>query len=216
MPEDDTRFSFATFDMQRVLRYAVPLLGSAGSEYDVDPELFSLDPKERLRRQRQNLQKQLGLGCESGNVEDLLDESDLSLPLAVDLKKRKREGDDNNDAATRHFKEVKLDLAGMSARERNRALRMAKLKKKDQERQFRETGTVAVVDTSILARTAVMTEQGDGSKLVLESKVDAAGKLRFCCFCAFVERNRAVEMEEREQKRRRKKERVSIRMLAKI
>ena len=168
---EDGRFSFATFDMAQVLQCAAPLLGSSGSEYDIDPELFELDPKERLRQQRKNLAKQLGLTRESGDVEGMFDAADLDAAVQAGRNKRKRTADDD-DEAERRAKEIKLDLSGLSARERNRALRMAKKQKRDVNREFRESGTIRAPAKESMARAATVTDQGDDQKVVVESRVD--------------------------------------------
>lgn len=64
---NDGQLSFDSFEILAVLSTANPLLGSQGLEYEVDDEFRCLDPKERLRRQRLNLKKQLGLDTGGGS-----------------------------------------------------------------------------------------------------------------------------------------------------
>ncbi|ORX93031.1 hypothetical protein K493DRAFT_316207 [Basidiobolus meristosporus CBS 931.73] len=56
------KLTFDRFDITDVLRNGKKLLGSAGKEYDID--LNDLDPNERLALQRRNLKQRLGLGSQ--------------------------------------------------------------------------------------------------------------------------------------------------------
>ncbi|KAJ0177413.1 hypothetical protein K1T71_007422 [Dendrolimus kikuchii] len=61
-PEDSSRLRCETFDIERVLQYGAHLMGSEGNEYDHDEEALSAaDIKERLVKQRQQLNARLGL-----------------------------------------------------------------------------------------------------------------------------------------------------------
>jgi len=57
------RLSFGTFDPGQVVRYGKKLLGSAGKEYDVARE-FDLSTPEGIAKQKQLVNKRLGLGSE--------------------------------------------------------------------------------------------------------------------------------------------------------
>ena len=74
---DGGQLSFDSFDLMLVLRKAKPLLGSQGFEYELSEEFRKLDPKERLKRQRGNLKKSLGLddGDDGDNIEAMFDAS---------------------------------------------------------------------------------------------------------------------------------------------
>jgi TATA-binding protein-associated factor len=60
--------SFDSFDMSAVVKRGVPLLASPGKEFEEEPtglaEAASLDPKERIARQKRLLKQKLGLGTE--------------------------------------------------------------------------------------------------------------------------------------------------------
>jgi hypothetical protein len=81
--EDEESFKFVSFNVLKVLAHASPLLGSSGLEYDLDAATMALDPKSRLKKQRQLLKSQLAHGDadaeERGGAafEGLLDADDL-------------------------------------------------------------------------------------------------------------------------------------------
>eukprot|EP00039_Didymoeca_costata_P015606 m.268636 g.268636 ORF g.268636 m.268636 type:complete len:1773 (+) comp16256_c0_seq17:253-5571(+) len=128
--ETPESFSFATFDLTRVLRHATPLLGSQGLEYDLDAETLKLNPKERLKRQRQLLKEQLGLDDAAPGMQldpNIMNELDVTMKPGTQSLKRKRE----------EVQEQLPDLSGMSARERNRAKR--KLKEKSIKKNHGES-----------------------------------------------------------------------------
>jgi TATA-binding protein-associated factor len=58
------KLSFEGFDLDQILDYGTPLLASAGKEFEMDWE--EMDPKERLRIQKQQLKQRLGLGSDFG------------------------------------------------------------------------------------------------------------------------------------------------------
>lgn len=51
--------SFDTFDLDFILEHGTHLLGSSGLLYLEEDELQHLSPRERLKKQRENLTKQL-------------------------------------------------------------------------------------------------------------------------------------------------------------
>ncbi|CAH2037027.1 unnamed protein product, partial [Iphiclides podalirius] len=64
--EDSGRLRCESFDIERVLRHGAHLMGSEGHEYDLDEEALSAgDIKERLAKQRQQLNARLGLDVAS-------------------------------------------------------------------------------------------------------------------------------------------------------
>uniref|UniRef100_A0A8C2H561 BTAF1 RNA polymerase II, B-TFIID transcription factor-associated n=1 Tax=Cyprinus carpio TaxID=7962 RepID=A0A8C2H561_CYPCA len=127
-PEDisSDRLSFYRFDISRLLKHGASLLGSAGAEFELqDDKSGETDPKERLARQRKQLQKKLGLdmGAAIGmDTEELFNDEDLedaswavtSLPAAELIDSEFR--------------------PGMSNRQKNKAKRMAKLVAKHRSR----------------------------------------------------------------------------------
>ncbi|CAK1596473.1 unnamed protein product [Parnassius mnemosyne] len=64
--EENGRLRCETFDIERVLEHGAHLMGSEGHEYDLDEESLSAgDIKERLAKQRQQLNSRLGLDVAS-------------------------------------------------------------------------------------------------------------------------------------------------------
>eukprot|EP00041_Stephanoeca_diplocostata_P038978 m.1575863 g.1575863 ORF g.1575863 m.1575863 type:complete len:1877 (-) comp25308_c0_seq54:5766-11396(-) len=179
----DGQLSFDSFEILAVLSTANPLLGSQGLEYEVDEEFRKLDPKERLRKQRLNLKKQLGLdtgggsgdvvpssATESADIEKLFDADDLTLQTSTsDDGQNKRKRDEPEKKST----EPKVDLSGMSARERNRARRLAKQKAKVSARAV-DVPTVRTASSAGAAGKSKVTEQTDPNKLVVETASDVA------------------------------------------
>lgn len=71
-PEDNGRLRCETFDLEKVLQNGAHLMGSEGHEYDMEEEAMSAaDMKDRLLKQRQQLNARLGL--------------DMAQQLGVDL-----------------------------------------------------------------------------------------------------------------------------------
>lgn len=176
---------FDTFDTLKVLSDTPTLTGSRGLEYELDEDVSKLDPKERLRRQREFLNRQLqgdntmGEALPDAGLDSLFGADDLAEADRALATKRKRGDDDSPDKETGNTKSDggavgggngSVDLAGMSARERNRALRMAKRAKK-------VGSTAVIIDGSTLHATAgagltsTVTEQTDPNKVVIEAKV---------------------------------------------
>lgn len=175
---------FATFDTLKVLSAAPTLTGSQGLEYELDEASKQLDPKERLKRQRLLLNQQLQ-GEEAGGgaggmpdtgLDGLFDVDDFSDGDRTAAKRKRAEGDDmavvSGGAAAVTGPEV--DLVGLSARERNRAKRMAKKAKK--------AGSTAVIDDGSsrgpkagAGLDVTVTDQADPNKVVVEAKVSAEG-----------------------------------------
>eukprot|EP00052_Salpingoeca_macrocollata_P027428 m.260540 g.260540 ORF g.260540 m.260540 type:complete len:1806 (-) comp22741_c1_seq1:25-5442(-) len=154
-------FSFETFDLESVIAHGAPLLGSSGKEYSLN-DTEGLSAQERLRRQRNNIQRQLGLAGKDSEVQNFLVNEDLSVSTdAEQQRQRKREEEER----------LNKELSGLSARERNRALREAKRKSKTASREAHVARDVA--GSAAAARTQLVTEQTDASKVVVESKVDA-------------------------------------------
>eukprot|EP00873_Tetraselmis_striata_P035112 jgi/Tetstr1/455376/TSEL_042208.t1 len=119
--EGEEAFSFHTFDLQQVLDKGTPMLASGGQEFDAwQEELARATPAERLARQRKNLKSRLGLGAGSDSFMDTAD-----LVADEDLMASVEAAPEGRQAASQLVEE----LAGgaMSARERNRLKRKAKI-----------------------------------------------------------------------------------------
>jgi hypothetical protein len=175
---------FDTFDTLKVLSDTPTLTGSRGLEYELDEDTAKLDPKERLRRQREFLNRQLqgdntvGEALPDDGLGGLLGADDLAEADRTVATKRKRNGDDGDDADAAEGSGDGsatgggggVDLAGMSARERNRAKRMAKRAKK-------VGSTAVIIDGSTMSGaglTPTVTDQTDPHKVVIEAKVSRA------------------------------------------
>ncbi|KAI2658061.1 TATA-binding protein-associated factor 172 [Labeo rohita] len=143
-PEDNSsdRLSFYRFDISRLLKHGASLLGSAGAEFELqDDKSGETDPKERLARQRKQLQKKLGLdmGAAIGmDTEELFNDEDLEDACASSTN-RSQPG----KSLGCHFSRNHLPAAelidsefrpGMSNRQKNKAKRMAKLVAKQRSR----------------------------------------------------------------------------------
>uniref|UniRef100_A0A8C1BS63 B-TFIID TATA-box binding protein associated factor 1 n=1 Tax=Cyprinus carpio carpio TaxID=630221 RepID=A0A8C1BS63_CYPCA len=127
-PEDisSDRLSFYRFDISRLLKHGASLLGSAGAEFELqDDKSGETDPKERLARQRKQLQKKLGLdmGAAIGmDTEELFNDEDLEDAFLCSPLQPAAELIDSE------FR------PGMSNRQKNKAKRMAKLVAKHRSR----------------------------------------------------------------------------------
>uniref|UniRef100_A0A671LNL0 TATA-binding protein-associated factor 172-like n=1 Tax=Sinocyclocheilus anshuiensis TaxID=1608454 RepID=A0A671LNL0_9TELE len=127
-PEDisSDRLSFYRFDISRLLKHGASLLGSAGAEFELqEDKTGEIDPKERLARQRKQLQKKLGLdmGAAIGmDTEELFNDEDLEDAFLCSPLQPAAELIDSE------FR------PGMSNRQKNKAKRMAKLVAKQRSR----------------------------------------------------------------------------------
>lgn len=164
--EADGRLRFGNFEMRRVLQHGTQLLGSTGFEYDIDlDELAKQPPRERLRRQRLLLNEQLGLDDkerELGGMEGLVDPGDLEA-VSRPAKRPKPPPKPPVDAP---------ELKGLSARERNRAKRLARLQKKEGERKARAVPALGGGGAAAAGHTHTLTEQSDPNRVVVEAKID--------------------------------------------
>lgn len=158
-----------------MLTRGAALVGSKGVEYDLDQRYAGLDPRERLVKQRRHLTAQLGLTQESGvsSVGTLFDAQDLELQHGQEVAgdKRKRGGDAGGGSGETGGQEIIDELAGLSARERNRARRLAKAQAN--KPRSRHVEYAAAPSSSAATGIAVTDQAGDSGKIVVESKVDA-------------------------------------------
>lgn len=174
---EDEMFRFETFNVLKVLAHAQPLLGSKGLEYELDAATMALDPKARLKKQRQMLKSQLAHGEDSdilekgapSGFEGFLDNDDV---MASRTDKRKR--DDVEDTPAAQIVPA-IDFTGMSARERNQAKRLAKQNamKKGREANMVAPSSSAAAAAAGGARATTVTEQTDPGKMVVETHLDA-------------------------------------------
>uniref|UniRef100_A0A673HRP4 TATA-binding protein-associated factor 172-like n=1 Tax=Sinocyclocheilus rhinocerous TaxID=307959 RepID=A0A673HRP4_9TELE len=120
------RLSFYRFDISHLLKHGASLLSSAGAEFELqEDKTGEIDPKERLARQRKQLQKKLGLdmGAAIGmDTEELFNDEDLEDAFLCSPLQPAAELIDSE------FR------PGMSNRQKNKAKRMAKLVAKQRSR----------------------------------------------------------------------------------
>ncbi|ORX49409.1 hypothetical protein DM01DRAFT_355501 [Hesseltinella vesiculosa] len=175
--QDDHKLSFAQFDLASVLHHGKLLLGSAGKEYDID--LSDMTPEERLAMQRRNLRERLGLGSQFMDV-DLLDDNDLDTKKKVKADTPPATPSSSNiPAPTQAVQEI--NMAGLSARERN----MLKRKMKQDAKMNKNKDKVRVLELKGKTETKPIkiekepeefsvTEQPQSNKIVVESKKDTS------------------------------------------
>lgn len=88
-----TRFTFEKFDVNQIMANSAHLLGSEGKEYNTDESLAGLDFKERLARQRQQVNTQLGLDAMAAlgvDTSDIVSEEDIASGSASLTKTEKK------------------------------------------------------------------------------------------------------------------------------
>ncbi|XP_072029618.1 TATA-binding protein-associated factor 172-like [Amphiura filiformis] len=144
--DNTDRLQFSRFDVARMLQHGASLLGSAGTEYEMDID-ENLDPKERLAKQRRQLQKKLGLdvaGMVGMATDDLFNDDDLADPAPVPMATASsfsRHPSTSNSlrppstAADAVAQELTHLGQGLSNREKNRAKRKAKLLAKQRSKE---------------------------------------------------------------------------------
>jgi TATA-binding protein-associated factor len=109
---------FTSFDIYTVLKNGALLLASEGKEFDFDP---TLDPKERLVLQKKQIAQKLGLGTEFMDFDFFTDADLLQTPNA------KSHSQKNAAVIIHEAANINIDDPNLSARERNRLKRKAKL-----------------------------------------------------------------------------------------
>lgn len=135
------RLEFSKFNISRVLEQGASLLGSAGSEYELDLDIGG-DPKERLAKQKRLLQKKLGLdaGVIGMETDDLFNDEDLkSLPQKPSTSNLLKPPASAADIVAQEMASLG---PGLSSREKNRAKRKAKLLAKQRSKDGMEGASV--------------------------------------------------------------------------
>ncbi|XP_045771755.1 TATA-binding protein-associated factor 172 isoform X2 [Maniola jurtina] len=116
--DDNGRLRCESFDIKQVLEHGAHLMGSEGHEYDLEEEaLAAIDMKERLVKQRQQLNSRLGLDVAASLGMDMsaVYSNDDLLPLKAPTK---------SEVTRRPVQE--LMSKGLSSREMNLAKRKAR------------------------------------------------------------------------------------------
>ncbi|KAI9209494.1 uncharacterized protein BJ171DRAFT_487176 [Polychytrium aggregatum] len=186
----DDLLSFSSFDIDVVLKNGAPLLSSAGTEFDFD--YSKLDPKERIALQKKQLRERLGLGTEFMDV-DFFTEADMASSAPnTDKSSKKQQAQliiENSikaraKASTPSIKdegapEDEINMEGLSARERNRLKRKAKLAAKDKSKEVVRMTDLSS-SSSMKRRKLNDTCAGDsaaspvGAKVKIESDADSS------------------------------------------
>ncbi|XP_078611730.1 TATA-binding protein-associated factor 172-like isoform X3 [Branchiostoma floridae x Branchiostoma japonicum] len=181
------KLEFSRFDITRVLQKGSALLGSAGTEFDVDEnELAAMDPKERLAYQKKQIHKRLGLdvaGTVGVDTQQFFQDEDLVMrpELNSHAQRQQRTQLSAADAVAQEMAVVK---PGMSAREKNRAKRKAKSLAKQRSKDIQE----GVPDLSSNSQsqgeepdpkrkrtTAVLVDQpADADRVVMDQVLDSS------------------------------------------
>ncbi|KAI7862134.1 hypothetical protein BDF14DRAFT_1746376 [Spinellus fusiger] len=176
--EDTHKLNFHQFDLASVLAHGKLLLGSAGKEYDID--LSDMTPQERLELQRRNLRERLGLGSQ------FMDD-DLDLETRIKPKHNPRiqvgsptpsPSSSSSSMATPSAPVTpavaEVNMAGLSARERN----MLKRKMKQDAKLNKNKDKVRVLDLKGKPEFAVpkpvkeeKETQPKSNKFVVEAKM---------------------------------------------
>ncbi|KAI8381200.1 uncharacterized protein BYT42DRAFT_598127 [Radiomyces spectabilis] len=188
---DTHKLTFDQFDLASVLQHGKLLLGSAGKEYDID--FSDMTPEERLQLQRRNLRERLGLGSQFMDV-DLLDDADLDTRKHGKKPAHSPSPSPSNSSTTSTANTAtapvaptpaiaEINMAGLSARERN----MLKRKMKNDAKVNKNKEKVRVValqskpEASSLKPVKMekreefdITAQPQSDKLVVESKKTSA------------------------------------------
>ncbi|XP_064613763.1 TATA-binding protein-associated factor 172-like [Liolophura sinensis] len=176
------RLAFKQFDVNKVLTHGASLLGSEGGEYDVEETTGGLGNKEMLAKQRQMLNKRLGLDI-TGNMglemETFFTDDDLvstQCPKVNDVSVKKV------IPVKELVKQQLQDTSGLSARERNKAKRKAKLwaKQISRDSQGQSTDSADTEPAAKKIKPSVTASQGANqscdteteSKLSVDSNCD--------------------------------------------
>lgn len=152
--QDVHKLRFNQFDLASVLQHGKLLLGSAGKEYDID--FSDMTPQERLELQRRNLKERLGLASQFMDgmcnllgkgpkpyhanhllfyIVDLVDDADLDSNKSNHATKAMTKSpspspSSSTTAAAPTPAVAEINMAGLSARERNMLKRKMKLESK--------------------------------------------------------------------------------------
>lgn len=162
---------FSQFDLLKTIHRAPILTGSDGLEYEMDKDTAGLDPKDRIKRYMENINQELGMGGDEGDVSAAgytISAFFEANDLVAGTKKRKRSPSEEVDLSS----DAGVDLTGSSARERNRAKRLAKVKAK---KGVQEASIMSTTQYSSIgdAHAQTVTDQTDPLKVVVESRIDA-------------------------------------------
>ncbi|XP_052171300.1 TATA-binding protein-associated factor BTAF1 [Diospyros lotus] len=170
--------SFRSFDISKVLEFGA-LLASGGQEYDIVTDNVK-NPRERLARQKQNLQRRLGLDmCEQFmDVNDMIRDEDLIVP-----KFEPHGNGASHQLFTQHsIHNVRQLVANAvpgyktrrpSARELNLLKRKAKISSKDQAKGWAKEGDMeATYSQDMVSPKSLSADSSSSSKPFSDPIVD--------------------------------------------
>ncbi|XP_063444326.1 TATA-binding protein-associated factor 172-like [Mytilus trossulus] len=175
---------FSQFDLRKVLVHGTSLLSTEEKQFELGEEFSGLDDKEKLSRQRQMLNKKLGLDM-AGSLKlgldgDLFSDEDLKSGLTTSYDNTIKQ---EKTCVSEIIKQQLMDVtSGMSARERNRAKRRTKLLAKqrsrdvqseqlsfDAEPPLKKSRSLAEGDTNSNGKLNVEIKE---EKLIIENNAD--------------------------------------------
>jgi TATA-binding protein-associated factor len=121
-----TQLSLDALDLRHIVTTGDALVSSAGREFDMAQQaLAHLDPKERLRAQKQDIKKRIGLGGEFVDDLQLIGEEDISSGTATGSLNNLKIAKGN--VASQIGLTSMPDMSNMSARERAKMKRKLKI-----------------------------------------------------------------------------------------
>ncbi|CAC5413286.1 BTAF1 [Mytilus coruscus] len=171
---------FSQFDLRKVLVHGTSLLSTEEKQFELGEEFSGLDDKEKLSRQRQMLNKKLGLDM-AGSLKlgldgDLFSDEDLKSGLSTSYDNTIKQ---EKTCVSEIIKQQLMDVtSGMSARERNRAKRRTKLLAKQRSRDVQRLA----INNYLIARFRVFEDLCDltstkKSRSLAEGDTSSNGKL---------------------------------------
>ncbi|KAK3090954.1 hypothetical protein FSP39_016028 [Pinctada imbricata] len=170
--ESPVRLLFSQFDIGKVLNHSASLLGSEEKQYESDVQ--SLDNKELLSHQRLLLNRRLGLDM-AGNLKlgiegDIFTEEDL----VIGIKKENGSSSETKKSVSDVLKQQLLDVtSGLSAREKSRCKRKAKLLAKQRSKDCQsEQLSFDAEPPSKKPKSQLSTESENSDKIVVEASFD--------------------------------------------
>ncbi|KAJ2617064.1 TATA-binding protein-associated factor mot1 [Coemansia sp. RSA 1365] len=175
LDEDDSDLlTFSQFNVDSVLRHGRILLGSSGGEYD--DGLQGLDGQARLALQRAQIKKRLGMGADF-MADELLDDVDIGeCDIGAEKKKttvyrgRKRKSEVESNSSTATEEPAEIDMSKLSARERNRLKRRARMDNKKKTKVELAPKKIAGVEHGHEKPQVDVTEQPGGEAILVEAK----------------------------------------------
>lgn len=177
---DEDQLQLETLDIRAILKHGKKLLGSAGRQYDY--AMASLDPTQRLARQKKSLTARLGLGGEYMD-EDILNDRDLiftphqssfASPGIARLDTNHNFSSRQNsiqspiafaaDSPRASISHTPTEESGLSKRQLNQLKRKTKMQARDQSKKIRvmdlggpRTGTGDLPPTPVTTESCLRT-----------------------------------------------------------